>query len=311
MTVDPVQFCEARLPSLFEVARLELEAAAQRGDSVASARLSALTADKVRTRVRFAGGDNDELWLLTDRSGLAVQRTAPVQVGFGYAVEIARGAAVFAIDMLERQELEPERIARGLLVMGSERARALFSAARVAFDVTILNVPVAGEITLRLGLGRTDLPARPDFSVEVEYDELEDARERGTPPHQIFLQGKMRVDGDASRHALAMTWPSSRSACDSMAIRSHKHLAPCSSAARRATGLGSAVVPARADRDPLRAARGALRLRPDARALRIYVALPTPVGAGMDPALVLVDDTLYWDVRRARRRRPPLGALGR
>jgi hypothetical protein len=206
MTVDPVQFCEARLPALFDEARQGLEAAVQRGDTVANARLSALTSEKVQTRVRFAGGANDELWLLTDRAGLCVQRTAPAANGFGYAVEIARGAAVLAIDMLEQQQLDPERIARAMLVMGSTKAQALFSAARVAFDVTISNVPVIGTTKLRLAFGRTDIPQRPDFSVHVEYDELEDARERGTAPHQIFLAGKMRVDGDAAQAMrLAMT----------------------------------------------------------------------------------------------------------
>jgi hypothetical protein len=206
MTVDPAQFCEASLPALFEEARRALEAAAQGGDDVAAERLSALTADKVHTLLRFAGTPNDELWLLTDRSGLVVQRTPPAPNGFGYAIQVPRASAAYAIEMLERQELEPDRIARALLVMGSQRARALFGAARFAFDATVLRVPVLGTSTVRLAFGRTDIPARPDFSVQVEYDELEDARERGTPPHQIFLAGKMKVDGDAAAAMrLAMT----------------------------------------------------------------------------------------------------------
>ena len=208
MTVDPVQFCEARLPAFFESARQALEAMAASGDTVAKARLSALTAEKVQTRLRFGGTPGEELWLLTDRSGLLVQRAqpAPAPGSFGYALEVTRGVAVLAIEQLERQELRPEPIARALLVMGSQKARTLFSASRAAFDVTVLHVPVLGTTTVRLALGRTDLPARPDFSVQVEYDELEDARERGTPPHQVFLAGKMKVDGDAAAAMrLAMT----------------------------------------------------------------------------------------------------------
>jgi hypothetical protein len=209
MAVDPVQadlhaadfveaFCEERLPALFEAARQALESAAQSGDTVAAARLSALSADKVQTRLRFTGGDGDDLWLLTDRSGLTVQRAAPPASGFGYAIEVSRPAAAFAIEMVQQQGLEPERMARALLVMGSQKARTSFAAARTAFDVTVLHVPVLGTSAVRLAFGRTDIPARPDFSVQVEYDELEDARERGTPPHQIFLAGKMKVDGDAA-----------------------------------------------------------------------------------------------------------------
>ncbi len=206
MTVDPAQFCEAHLPALCEEARRALEAAAQQGDAMAAARLAALTEDKVQTLVRFAGEKVDELWLLTDRSGLVVQHTPPAPNGFGYALQLPRGAAVYAIEMLERQELEPDRIARAMLVMGSQKARTLFSAARFAFDVTVLNVPVLGTSAVRLAFGRTDIPARPDFSVQVEFDELEDAREKGTPPHQLFLAGKMKVDGDAAAAMrLAMT----------------------------------------------------------------------------------------------------------
>ena len=206
MTADPVQLCESRLPALFEAARQALEAGAASGDTVAKARLSALTTEKVQTRLRFGGSPAEELWLLTDRSGLIVQRTAQAPAGFGYAVEVPRSAAVLAFELLERRELEPQPIARALLVMGSQKARSLFSAARFAFDVTVMRVPVLGTTTVRLALGRTDLPSRPDFSVQVEYDELEDARERGTPPHQVFLAGKMKVDGDAATAMrLAMT----------------------------------------------------------------------------------------------------------
>jgi hypothetical protein len=217
MAVDPVQvnpraadflaaFCEERLPALFEAARQALESAAQSGDAVAAARLSALAADKVQTRLCFVGGANEELWLLTDRSGLTVQRAAPPPSGFGYAIEVSRAAAALAIETTEQAGLPPDRMARALLVMGSKKAWTLFAAARTAFDVTVLHVPVLGTSTVRLAFGRTDIPARPDFSVEVEYDELEDARERGTPPHQIFLAGKMKVDGDAAAAMrLAMT----------------------------------------------------------------------------------------------------------
>jgi hypothetical protein len=33
----------------------------------------------------------------------------------------------------------------------------------------------------------------------VAYDELEDARELGIGPHQLFLSGKIRIDGDAAK----------------------------------------------------------------------------------------------------------------
>ena len=101
--------------------------------------------------------------------------------------------------MLERGEIEASRLSRALLVMGSERARTLLSSGGCAFDVSALNVPVLGTTTFRLAFGKTRLPEQPDFHVSVEYDELEDAREQGTPPHQIFLAGKMRVDGDAAQ----------------------------------------------------------------------------------------------------------------
>ena len=38
-----------------------------------------------------------------------------------------------------------------------------------------------------------------EFSLTVDADELEDAREQGLGAHQLFLAGKIRIDGDAAK----------------------------------------------------------------------------------------------------------------
>jgi hypothetical protein len=208
MAVDPIAFIESHLPELFARARQGLEAAAHAGDQTAQAGLAAVTAEPIRTRLIVAGKANDaaasepaarEVMIVTDREALRVEQAHDVIAGFGYALQVARGAVMIAIGMVERGELEPEQVARAFLMMGSQRARQMLAAAPFAFDATVLNVPALGTTTVRVGLGRVDLPARSDFSLNVEYDELEDARERGMAPHQLFLAGKMRVDGDASQ----------------------------------------------------------------------------------------------------------------
>lgn len=209
MPTDPIAFCESQLPALYMQARAALEAASQKGDAQARARLASIAAQPIHTRLRFAAepqGVVGEVVLRTDRAGLVVKTGADAPNGFGYAVEVSKGAAMVGIGMLERGEVNPEAVARALLMLGSERACTLFAASRFAFDITVEHVPVLGTSKTRLAFGATELPPKPDFSVWVEYDELEDARERAIPPHQLFLAGKMRVEGDASAAMrLAMT----------------------------------------------------------------------------------------------------------
>jgi hypothetical protein len=152
------------------------------------------------------GEPSAEVVLCSERTGLSVKRPSELNAGFGYAVEVSRTAAMIGIGMIERGEVDTGEVARALLVLGSERACSLFTASRSAFDVTVEHVPVLGTTKTRLAFGTTEMPPKPEFSVVVEYDELEDAREQGVPPHQLFLAGKMRVDGDASAAMrLAMT----------------------------------------------------------------------------------------------------------
>jgi hypothetical protein len=208
MATDPIAFIESRMPELFARARESLEAAAHAGDASAQSGLAAVSAEPIHTRLVLVGKAEDkepstpgssEVVIVTDRQALRFRRGGDVIAGFGYALEVARGAAMIAIEMVERGELEPEQVARAFLMMGSQRARQILAPAPFAFDATVTNVPSLGTTTVRIGLGRVDLPARSDFSLHVEFDELEDARERGMAPHQLFLAGKMRVDGDASQ----------------------------------------------------------------------------------------------------------------
>ena len=75
-----------------------------------------------------------------------------------------------------------------------------------AFDLQILGAPQVGDACVRVSLGRGDHPPAPEFSLALDYAALEEARELGIGPHQLFLSGKIRIDGDAAKAMmLAMT----------------------------------------------------------------------------------------------------------
>jgi hypothetical protein len=198
MAVDPIAECCERVPALFEKARVELERAAEAGDPVARTRLEALCVEPIATSFVFEGFPRGQLVLHTDRARVEVSSSEAPR-GFGYAVSVPTVVALHVIGLAERGELEPGEIARGLVMLGSQRAKELFAQAPASFDCTITDVPVLGSAHARLAFGSTRLPERSDFNVTLSYDELEDAREQHVPPHQLFLAGKMQIDGDAAK----------------------------------------------------------------------------------------------------------------
>jgi SCP-2 sterol transfer family protein len=190
-----------RLPALFAAELARLEQRAQAGDAALRARLEQMAVTPVVALVRFEGEGGGELGLHASRSELRVAPQAP-QAGFGYALALPVAAAAYGITLLERGGAEVAEAARGLAMLASATARALFSSASFAFELNVTDTPVLGGLRARIALGRCTLPAAPEFTLTVEYDELEDAHEAGIPPHQLFLAGKIKIDGDVAKAML-------------------------------------------------------------------------------------------------------------
>jgi hypothetical protein len=187
----------AALPELFAHAVAALHDQADRGDASAHERLEQIAGAPAAAFVQLRGAAG-ELRFVSE--GLALVARADFgTVTFGHGLGLSAAAAQYAllVSAQERAALEP--IGRAWAVLVSPAARGLFATASYGFELVVTGVPGAGELRLSIGLGRPTLPSKPEFVLTAAYDELEDAREQKLPPQQLFLAGKLRIDGDVAK----------------------------------------------------------------------------------------------------------------
>lgn len=181
---DPLEFCRARLPQLF----------AQTHDALQPR----VSAQPVGTRVRFSGDDGGEIhWLVVGRELRIVDATE--LPAFGHALELPARAAAYGIDRFERGNFEPEQVGGMLTLLATDAAREAFSSTTYGFELRIVDVPVLGDVRLCVSLGTFELDVPPEFTLEAQFDDLADAREQGLRPHQLFMAGKLEMDGDVAK----------------------------------------------------------------------------------------------------------------
>ncbi|MFI5307703.1 MAG: SCP2 sterol-binding domain-containing protein [Polyangiales bacterium] len=193
-----------RAQVLLEAALRRLEQRATGGDEAVARRLALLEPEPVASLLRLTGEGGGELRLVASREALRLQAQAAAP-GFGYALELSLHAARYALDEAERDAAVMDLIALGLTALGSRAARELFTQTRFAFELELTGVPDLGTLVLKCGLGRTAIE-RPEFKLSLGHDDLLDARDEGLAPHQLFMAGKMRIDGDVAKSmVLAMT----------------------------------------------------------------------------------------------------------
>jgi hypothetical protein len=201
MADDIVERLRARLPELIKSAIARLEQRAASGDAIAAARLADAGSTLVPSLLKVAGESGGELWFLAARSGLTPCEQPPANAasGFGHALELPVAAVRQALVVADRSTADVDEVVSALALIASANARAILGASSFCFDLDVLRVPVIGTMRVRIGFGRPLLAGKPEFALRVESDELEDAREEGIGPHQLFLAGKVKIDGDVAR----------------------------------------------------------------------------------------------------------------
>jgi hypothetical protein len=201
MADDLLDLYRRRTPELYATALEQLEQRAREGDQGLRARLEHMAALPVVSLVRLEGEGGGELWMLAARDELRVSSQAP-PAGFGYALAISVNVARHGLSLLSRDGVDVSEAARGLTLLASSSARELFSGITFGFELEVSNTPELGTVRAQLSLGRPVLAARPDFKLTVDYDELEDARDQGLTAHQLFLAGKIKIEGDVAKAML-------------------------------------------------------------------------------------------------------------
>jgi hypothetical protein len=200
MIDSPLERFRQALPGRFTAALRDLERAAARGDADARRRLGAIGAAPVQSLLRLRGDGGGELWLRADRQRLEVMDRAPA-AGFGYALSLPVEAAAEALDFIERAGDGPSP-SLALASLASHEARALFDRTPFAFGLEVTQVPALGTVRIEVALGRSALAPRAEFELRVRHDDIEDALELGLTPQQLFLTGKVQIEGDVAKAML-------------------------------------------------------------------------------------------------------------
>ena len=200
MADDTLERLRARLPELFAAALARLEQRAASGDAAAKQRLAAASGTPVPSLLRLVGDGGGELWFAAGRAGLALGAApdAPASA-FGHALELPVAAARYALLLAERDPAVVEEVVSALAALASQTAREALASLSFCFAIEVPGVPVVGTLRARAGFGRPVLAAKSEFSLTVDADELEDAREAGLGPHQLFMAGKIKIAGDAAK----------------------------------------------------------------------------------------------------------------
>lgn len=193
MHTDPLAFLEREIPAQFARGIEALRAATS---PEAKAQLDDVLGARGALRIVVEG--EGEVWLEVVRGVLTTSRSRPEGLPARAVIAFAAQAAREALSLLAQSGRmddpdAPRRFAR----LFSARAEKILENERIEFHVVITDVPDLDEVVIKVGIGTDQVPATPQFTATISYDDLEDMREGAITPNQVI--GRMRLKGDASR----------------------------------------------------------------------------------------------------------------
>ena len=63
---------------------------------------------------------------------------------------------------------------------------------------TLRGVPGLGDVLVRVGFNVAEPPAEPGFTTDLHYDDLESVQRGELTAQELFLGGKLKMEGDYS-----------------------------------------------------------------------------------------------------------------
>lgn len=200
MTKDPIEFVTSAVPGLFNTGAAEMKAAADQGDADAKRRVAELLATTRSVRVALEGKGGGEIYLLIKGGEMRASKTAPsepVTLTVAAPAEALEIALDEMADDIERGFAKgPKRLAR----LSAARVTAFLAkldAEKLGFHYVVKDTPDFDEVRVKIGFGSADLAEKPTFTVALDYDTLEELREKKLKPQA--LMGRIQITGDAAR----------------------------------------------------------------------------------------------------------------
>ncbi len=198
MSHDPISFLKETFPTLFAKGVALLEEKANGGSERHKAALEDVKGASGAVVLEVEG--EGEVYLRAADGTMTVLADKPDPGD----VKLAVAAPGEALRMLlgeaeDAGELEEEKAAKRAVGTASKRLQDALGADSLEFHVIAEDVPDLGEVTVRVGLNAAEPPKEPKFTATINFDDLEAARNGEVNVQQLFMGGKLRMQGDYSR----------------------------------------------------------------------------------------------------------------
>ncbi len=197
MSVPPIDFLRNHFPPLFGRGVAILEARAAAGDERAQRILADVKG--VTGAVRLHLGDEAPV-VLSAKEGSLTPGDAPEA---GVPLKAIAKLPADAIQLLLGEAmgagaLENDEIAVGAAQTASKRFEEALAGQPMTMRATVRGVPELGDVSLDVAFNVSELPAEPGFTTEVQFADLDAARRGELTPQDLFLGGKLKMEGDYS-----------------------------------------------------------------------------------------------------------------
>lgn len=197
MSVQPIDFLRDQFPQLFTRGVEVLKSRASSGDERAQRILADVTAVTGAASLQI---DQEPPVVLSAKAGVLTSGAAP---GDGVEVKIAAALPGDALTLLlgeaaKTGALEDEEVAVGAAQTASKRFEVALAGQPMTCHATLRGVPGLGDVLVRVGFNVVEPPAEPGFTTELQYADLESVQRGELTPQDLFLGGKLKMEGDYS-----------------------------------------------------------------------------------------------------------------
>jgi putative sterol carrier protein len=201
VTVNLVEILSKQVPELVNAATAEMKANADKGDAELAQRYADLQTHTGAIHVVLEGKGGADLYLVSDKGSFRADKSAPSGMPIWLSVGVKVEEANIALEELE-EEIEKglSFLRKRLTRQNPKKLRGVLeklSQEQLKFHLVIEETPDFDEIRIKIALGGSEPPEKPNFTVSIDYDSLAQLRERKLKPQALL--GKLKLSGDSSR----------------------------------------------------------------------------------------------------------------
>lgn len=197
MTVQPIEFLRDSFPKLFTRGVEVLETRAAGGDERAQRVLADVKG--VTGAVRLEVDDEPPIVLSANAGSLTSGDEPSAGVPLRVAAKIPGDAVQLLLgEALKSGALEDDEVAVGAAQTASKRFEDALAGRPMTLEATVRGVPELGDVIVRVAFNVSEVPAEPGFTTELQFSDLETVRRGETTVQELFLGGKLKMEGDYS-----------------------------------------------------------------------------------------------------------------